>query len=78
MSGCGTQQTLPAALQPATTSPWVIPASLINPIDVPGPGKDMTYGDAVELNIVLYSILSQCNKDRSTLRKLEAKTKLNN
>lgn len=33
----------------------------------------MTYGDAVELNIMLYSAISQCNKDRTTLRKLESK-----
>lgn len=38
----------------------------------------MTYGDAVELNMMLYSALSQCNKDRSTLRKLEANIHKNN
>lgn len=32
----------------------------------------MSYGDSVELNVVLYGVVEQCNIDRAAVRDIEA------
>jgi len=34
----------------------------------------MSYGDSVELNVVLYGVVEQCNVDRAAIRKIQAGT----
>lgn len=35
----------------------------------------MSYGDSIELNVVLYGIVGQCNIDRAAIRKIESSDK---
>ncbi|WP_431356976.1 hypothetical protein [Pantoea endophytica] len=50
-----------------------LPAELISPIKAPEPANAMSYGDSVELNVVLYGLLGQCNIDRAAVLSLESK-----
>ncbi|WP_429278717.1 Rz1-like lysis system protein LysC [Pantoea dispersa] len=55
-----------------------LPAELTSPIKAPEPASAMNYGDSVELNVVLYGIVGQCNIDRAAIRKIESPDKVNN
>ncbi|WP_418903644.1 rz1 lytic protein [Pantoea vagans] len=48
-----------------------LPAELTSPIKAPEPASAMSYGDSVELNVVLYGLVEQCNIDRAAVRKIE-------
>ncbi|WP_428833787.1 Rz1-like lysis system protein LysC [Pantoea dispersa] len=49
-----------------------LPADLTSPIKAPEPASAMSYGDSVELNVVLYGIVGQCNIDRAAIRRIES------
>ncbi|WP_420892323.1 Rz1-like lysis system protein LysC [Pantoea dispersa] len=52
-----------------------LPAELTSLIKAPEPANVMSYGDSVELNVVLYGIVGQCNIDRAAIRKIESSDK---
>ncbi|WP_441339076.1 Rz1-like lysis system protein LysC [Pantoea ananatis] len=50
-----------------------LPAELTSPIEAPVPTRGMNYGHSVELNVVLYGVVEQCNIDRAAIRSLGSK-----
>ena len=71
LSGCGTRQNQPVEYRTIKQSRLSLPAELTSPLQAPAPGDTMTYGESVELNVALYSVIQQCNIDREAIRNIE-------